>query len=315
MPHNITAIDIHTRKKLIERKRAKQSNRAIATALGISKSSVKRFWRERNLDNIGSKIPDRSGSNNPNAKMTKEYEETVLQLLENQNDMYNHEVSNEAKNITNISLSSNQVERIFKRLGVKSRLKSVLYTTTQMEKYQQQSDCFIKKHNSYDGEVKLNQYMSTDEAGFKGNIWHKHGKSITQKSKIQKKIPGRALLWLTAGGSYKSNCSRLYGITSKHTNFKFNPILTISLHARYPVVHYEIHDQYINGGSYAEFIYNRRDVSGVKYDIIDKASFHYSLQPAGNACSSVTDAYTEMQINKDFVPTGFHCYDHKQNLQ
>lgn len=251
--------------------------------------------------------PDRKGTNNPNAKITSEYEEEIASLIEEDNELYDREIAQELSERTNITVSPSTISRLRRRMGITRKLKTLLYSSRDNPHHQAQNEEFLRTHHRTRGQVKLNQCMSTDEAGFKSTIIRKRAKA--RISRFRNQFFAGIGIRRVAGGSYKSNQSRAYGRIQKHASFKFNLVLTISLNRDHPVVGYYIQDEYFNSEHYTSFILNRRVVHGQLYDLIDRASFHRSDTLRENQVVTVGEAYAYDNITRDYIPTGYPQYN------
>jgi hypothetical protein len=224
--------------------------------------------------------------------------------LENQNNLFDAETAAAAADQTGIILEEKAVRRIRKRFRITIKKKSTLYEFRLNPSHQAQNETWLREHHPNTGTVPLQYCMSSNEAGFKNTITRANAKSriINHRNRYRERVP----LHCIAGSSYKANCFRVYSFAPKHATAKFNLILTLSLDLGHPVVHYEIHDRYINGEIYANYILNRQDIKGYDYDIIDRASFHRSVNALGNTPCFVSEAYdVYSEVTRDYVPTGW----------
>ncbi len=225
-------------------------------------------------------------------------------MLENQNNLFDAETAAAAADQTGIILEEKAVRRIRKRFRITIKKKSTLYEFRLNPSHQAQNETWLREHHPNTGTVPLQYCMSSNEAGFKNTITRANAKSriINHRNRYRERVP----LHCIAGSSYKANCFRVYSFAPKHATAKFNLILTLSLDLGHPVVHYEIHDRYINGEIYANYILNRQDIKGYDYDIIDRASFHRSVNALGNTPCFVSEAYdVYSEVTRDYVPTGW----------
>ena len=92
----------------------------------------------------------------------------------------------------------------------------------------------------------------------------------------------------------------------KRSKFKLNLMLTISLDPEFPVVDFDIREENWNSDMFTQYIANRKLLDLVKYDLIDRVSFHkLSYISKTKHEMSIEDAYKIHEVEVDYIPTGY----------
>ena len=87
---------------------------------------------------------------------------------------------------------------------------------------------------------------------------------------------------------------------------KINLILSISLNPDYPVACYSIQKEYWNQDAFATYVNNRQHPNGMKYDVIDRASFHRAGKVKNiRSRMTVAEGYENNDIKPLYIPTGY----------
>ena len=123
------------------------------------------------------KKPDRTGHNNPNAKITKGYIEQFIKLVEEKNDWYDQEYADEMHRLDFPLLSSNRIGSLRKELHITRKKKSIWYPERFEEENVKLAKEFCINHRRLNPMVSLLNCSSTDECGFKNDLQRTHGKS------------------------------------------------------------------------------------------------------------------------------------------
>lgn len=303
MVHSTAPLSDDLRERVIEKYKQRIKGNIIANELCISESSVSRIISNYNKGIKSHIKPDRALWKNPNAKITENYVNELESLIEDENDLFDDELADRLRLKTGITLKVPSVCALRKKLGITVKLKSWYYHNRFDDKNVKQEKEFKELHHYKTGTRKLNECMSTDEGGFKSTI-----QRVRAKSKIRRVPRGgqnKSIRRKLGGGSYKDNDSKARGKIQKHATFKINLILSISLHKDYPVVHYEFSDTNFNSVKFSDFVLNRGNLPNLKFDLIDRASFHTSDAVAEEQYVSTREAYNRHDLVRDLVPTGY----------
>lgn len=284
-----------------------RSYQQIANQLMISKTSVFNILKRQRMGRMEPHIVNQTLWHNPNAKVTEEYIQMLENLIKEQNELTDQEIADELTKRTDITVSASSICHIRKKLNITIKRKTFLYESRDNVKNIHDAKVFCKVHHKKTGFRKLYSCMSTDESGFKSTIQRSMGKSKIQVSRQKNHFTMG--ICKVSGGSYRRNRSRALGRMQKHSSFKFNLILTISLDENKPVVAYNIDDRYYNSDMFTEFIFNRNNPPNMNFDLVDKASFHRSHVVHETMGITPLEAFEYNNVIPDWIPTGWPEYN------
>lgn len=133
----------------------------------------------------------------------------------------------------------------------------------------------------------------------------------TTKDKSKQSSPIKA----TAGGSYDPDDSRVYSTTVKMPSKLVNLIATICLDPSNPVPGFQFEDKNVNGVTYSYYIDKIMYPEQVKYDIIDRATFHDADDAnIKKRKVPVHECYERQEVEPDYIPKGYPEYNPVEQL-
>jgi transposase len=294
--------NIKTREKVVKDFMNGKSQELIKKDTEVSKRSQQRFIKmTRDQQSLGIKKRSQIGISNNHSKVTQEYLDLLEKDVKQNSDSTDNQRMKVLEAKTGIKITPKQLGKWRRKLNITKKLKTTFYNegTTPINQLRRKE--FIKQH---DPKVKGNKYIpldlcsSTDEMGKDNNTIKKRGFS---KTRLKSTNHNRGL----AGGSYRSDQSRVFAKQLKHSKFTLHVIATICLDPTNPVPMFKINTENTNGVKFGEYVEERELPKHIKFDIIDRHSAHKCVKANEQKDElSIKDQYKLKGIIQDFTPGG-----------
>ena len=299
-PRATTPFNTRERHNIVELRESGFSIRHVKRVTGASRSSQGAFLRaHRQGQSLEPAIPNRKGIRNPMAKITPEWENKLIELLDTPGTLTNAELNQKLEAATGISVDESTI------VWHRQKWRSTRKRTTPVEVLDNpdttraaQKDFRILLDPST-GTVPYQFCTSTDEAGFNSNEVPTYGYSrVWQTRRVN---PARTL----SGGSYRDNRSRVSVKKAKTRAFRKHLCLTIGLNESRPVQHFKIIDKFYGGKEFLAYVQERTVTEEFKYDLLDNWGPHRaSKKLKAQGLPSIEEAYEAKGIDIVWVPRG-----------
>jgi len=261
-PRATTPFNTRERHNIVELRESGFSIRHVKRVTGASRSSQGAFLRaHRQGQSLEPAIPNRKGIRNPMAKITPEWENKLIELLDTPGTLTNAELNQKLEAATGISVDESTIVRHRqKRRSTRKRTTRVEVLDNPDKTRAAQKDFRILLDPST-GTVPFQFCTSTDEAGFNSNEVPTYGYSrVWQTRRVN---PARTL----SGGSYRDNKSRVPVKKAKTRAFRKHLCLTIGLNESRPVQHFKIIDKFYGGKEFLAYVQERTVTEEFKYAV------------------------------------------------
>jgi transposase len=294
--------NVKTREKVVESFKNEKSQEQIFEETGVSKRSQQRFIKTaRDQQPLGVKKRSRRGLSNNHSKVTQEYLDLLEKDVKQNSDSTDKERVRVLEAKTGIKITPMALSNWRRKLNITKKLKTIFYNEGTTPTNQLRRKQFIKQH---DPKVKGNKYIplvlcsSTDEMGRDNNAIKKRGFS---KTRLKNTNHNRGL----AGGSYRSDQSRVFAKQLKHSKFTLHVIATICLDPTNPVPAFQINTENTDGVKFGEYVEERTLPDFIKFDILDRHSSHKCVKANEQRDElSIQDQYKLKGLIQDFTPGG-----------
>ncbi len=298
------------RRFVIKLRNEEWTAKQVQKIINMPTSTQNRFLREYNKTNVWPTVihVDRSGFNNGNAKINKEYVSKLKRMARRKNDLTVKEFAEKLKDQTGIQMTVGGLAKFMKKAGITRKQKTTLYHDRTLPQNIHRKKLFLPLFHT---DIDFPHCCATDEAGIKADHNRKYGYSLIQKVRSKNNKNRRKI----SGGSYRDNRSRVYGFKPKHSPFSLHLIATIALDHRKPVVHYWLSKIYTNSVRFSSFVKERKLPDWITHDIIDRASIHNTkkvLKALG--LPTTEEVYKSVEVERLFIPSGYPEFNPSEQL-
>jgi hypothetical protein len=98
-------------------------------------------------------------------------------------------------------------------------------------------------------------------------------------------------------------------VWQKLGKWRLNLILSISLHPRFPVVHWLLHKGTTTAEHFLQFVQKRSTPCGIHYDLLDRAKIHTAEKAlVQKGLPTIKQALAKKGLQQDLLPNGYPEY-------
>jgi hypothetical protein len=204
--------------------------------------------------------------------------------------------------LTGISLTPSAVGKWRRKLRETRKRTTPNYAEGLTPLAQERKREFLAAHDPRTGTIAWNEIMATDEKGWSSNVIRDWRYSLVWQE------PPRRGVRQQQGSSYRKNNTRVHTIRQKLGKWRLNLILSISLHPRFPVVHWSLHKGTTTAALSAVRA-KRSTPRGIHYDLLDRAKIHTAEKALiQKGLPTIKQALAKKGLQQNLLPNGYPEY-------